>query len=337
MSARTLMITLIVLSTIAASGCFEENGDSHSRTQWAFDITHIDEMNDKGYDGTGIIVGIVDTGIDKGHESFKRTSIVAWRDFIDNRDDPYDDHGHGSHVAGIIAGTGDIKGGAIGVELVVAKALDRDGAGTDADVASAIDWCVDEGAHVICLSLGGEPRLLNLGDQTRSACADAIDQGVIVVAAAGNDGENDDGEVSSPANYPKVIAVGAIDRNKRIASFSSQGDNEGDIPFIPEEEDREDPDKKPECVAPGVDITSCWKGGDYVKASGTSQATAFVAAIVALELDAHPDYKLVDEDKVTEFKQAMMDSNEKCPGQNTPHDDHYGYGLVHAIWLNDEL
>jgi len=337
MYARTLMIALVVLATVAASGCFEEEKDSRSRTEWAYEITHIVDMNDLGYDGTDVIVGIVDTGIDDGHESLKKTNILAWRDFVDDRDEPYDDNGHGSHVAGIIAGTGDIRGAARGVDLVVAKALDGDGSGEDADVAAAIDWCVDEGAHVICLSLGGQPRLLNLGDQTRSSCAAAIADGVIVVAAAGNDGENDDGEVSSPANYPKVIAVGAINRNRNIASFSSQGDNEGDWPLIPEEEDREDPDKKPECVAPGVEITSCWKSDGYVKASGTSQATAFVSAIVALELDSHPDYKKVDENKVTEFKQALMDSAEKCPGQDTPHDDHYGYGLIHAVWLNDEL
>ena len=137
-------------------------------------------------------------------------------------------------------------------------------------------------------------------------------------------GEND---VSSPASIEKVIAVGAIDENKRIASFSQGGDNEGLLTRFTFD-DRKDPNKKVEVVAPGVDIVSTWTDEGYAEASGTSQAVPFVTSVLALVLEAKPSYMRANEDKVEDMKEKIMNSAEKLPDQETPHDDHYGYGLI---------
>jgi serine protease AprX len=306
-------------------------GTDIERTEWAFDITQIKSMNNNGYDGEGVIVGIVDSGIDPEHPDLDHINITAWKDFVNARAEPYDDQGHGTHIAGIIAASGEIEGVAPEVKMIVVKAISSSGSGTDANVAAGIDFAVENGADVICLSLGGMARFLNIGDDSAAACEDAIDQGVYVVAAAGNDGENDDGDVASPATVDGVIAVGAIDKEKRIASFSSIGDNDGFLP-IPID-DRDDPDKKPEVVAPGVEIVSTHLDKGYAIANGTSQATAFVAGSMVLILDAESQYQREgalggDANSVNEVKNALMDSAEKLAGQDTPHDDYYGYGLI---------
>jgi serine protease AprX len=306
-------------------------GPDIQRTEWAFDITQIKTMNNNGYDGDGVIIGIVDSGIDPTHPDLDHINITAWKDYVNARAEPYDDQGHGTHIAGIIAASGEIEGVAPQVKMIVVKAISSSGSGTDTNVAAGIDFAVENGADVICLSLGGMARFLNIGDDTAAACEDAIDQGVYVVAAAGNDGEDDDGDVASPATVDGVIAVGAIDEDKRIASFSSIGDNDGFLP-IPID-DRDDPDKKPEVVAPGVEIVSTHLDHGYAESSGTSQATAFVAGGMVLILDAESQYQREgasggDANSVSEVKNALMDSAEKLAGQDTPHDDHYGYGLV---------
>ncbi|MCK4613859.1 MAG: S8 family serine peptidase [Thermoplasmata archaeon] len=330
-----LIPLLLILTTLSISGCV----DDVERTDWAFEKTQLDDMNDRGYKGEGIIIGIVDTGVNIKHPDLKHMKIIAWKDFINGRSEPYDDKGHGTHVAGIIAADGELDGGAPKGSFVIAKAI-GESEGSDQDVGDAIDFCVDQGADVICLSLGGANELLNLGDDTAQASRDAVNQGVMVVAAAGNDGEKDDGEVGNPAFVRGVIAVGAVDKKLKIASFSSRGDNDGPtpLPF----DGRRDPDKKPEVVGPGVKIRSTYKGDDYATASGTSQAAPFVAAGVALILEAHPQYKRDGASgghsyAVEKVKDAIMKGAYKCPGQETPHDDHYGYGLFRAADSSDKL
>ncbi len=296
----------------------------------------IDKLNEMGLDGEGVTIGIVDTGINASHPDLDHINIIAWKDYVNDRQDPYDDQGHGTFMAGIIAADGKINGAAPKVDIVVVKAISSDGSGSDSDVADGIDFCVSNGADVILLSLGGRARFLNLGDESALASERAIDQGVIVVAAAGNDGENDDGDVASPATVEDVIAVGAIDKYKNIASFSSEGENDGSI--FPVRFPRSDPDKKPEVVAPGVDIVSTYYlDGEYATGSGTSQATAFVAGGIVLLLDAHPEYQRIDSDMVSLFKNVFMNTAENCPGQDTPHDDHYGYGLIKFADAENQL
>jgi subtilisin family serine protease len=134
--------------------------------------------------------------------------------------------------------------------------------------------------------------------------------------------------------------VGAIDENRQIASFSSKGDNDGvfPLPF----DDREDPDKKPELVAPGVDIVSTYLDEQYTTGSGTSQATAFAAGCIALLLDANPQWQREgnsggDTSAIDHFKDVFMDTAQKLSAQDTPHDDHYGYGLIQVRDAEAEL
>ncbi|UCF07962.1 MAG: S8 family serine peptidase [Thermoplasmata archaeon] len=337
------VITVILLFALSLSSNDENgiipwpdgNGETVERSEWAFETTEITDLNDLGYDGDGVVVGIVDTGIDTSHPDLDHINITAWMDYVNGQSAPYDDEGHGTMMAGIIAASGEIDGAAPKVDMVVVKAISSSGSGSSSDVAAGIDFCVANGADVICLSLGGRARRFNLGDDTAQACDRAIEQGVFVVAAAGNDGEDsNDNDVDSPATVEDVIAVGAIDKNKHIASFSSIGDNDGRTPFPID--DRQDPDKKPELTAPGVDIVSTYPNSKYAEGSGTSQSTAFVAGCIALLLDANPDWQREgssggDGDAIDEFKDVFMDTAEKLPEQDTPHDDYYGYGLIQAM------
>jgi len=335
---RSILPLLIILSVISISGCLSDDAE---RSNWAYEETEIEDMNDRGFKGEGITIGIVDTGINADHPDLKKMNIIAWRDFINDQPEPYDDRGHGTHVAGIIGARGDLVGGAPRADFVIAKVLDANGDGDDGDVANAIDWCADEGADVICLSLGHNARIPRLGEQSGQAARDAINRGVVVVAAAGNDGgEGDDGEVKSPANVDGVIAVGAVDEDLKIADFSSMGDNDGftPLPF----DDRQDPDKKPEVVAPGVEIRSTYLKKDYAIMSGTSQATPFVVAGVALILEEHPEYKREganggNSQAVEKVKDSIMKGAYALPGQDEPHDDRYGYGLFRAAESSDYM
>jgi serine protease AprX len=323
---------IIILSTLSLTGCGLFNGDSGiDRTDWAFEITQIDELSALGLSGQGVTVGIVDTGVDADHSDLDHIDIIAWEDFIAGKPEPYDDIGHGTNMVGILAANGKLDGIAPDIDLIVVKALGESG-GKDSDVAEGVEFCVDNGADVILLSLGGGTIPI-LGTRTEDACNFAINNGVFVAAAADNDGENDDGDVASPASVPGVIAVGAVDKDKKIASFSSRGDNDGisQFPF----DDTVDPNKKPEIVAPGVGIASTYKGGKYVTGDGTSQSAAFMAGIIALLLESHPGKQRRDRNTVIEFKNDLMDTAEKTSYQESPHDDHYGYGLIQAFDLNN--
>ncbi len=175
------------------------------------------------------------------------------------------------------------------------------------------------GADVISISLGSKAPLFVATDVSRAVEA-ALDRGVIVVAAAGNDGGPfDDGDVEIPANVPLALAVGAVDASGRIARFSSMG-------YIG---NRTDPNMKPEVVAPGVQVISTSPGAHYVTLSGTSPATAVAAGVVALLLQAHPELRPAGSSaNVLKVKLALMRSATTGPGQVLSHDPWYGYGVI---------
>jgi serine protease AprX len=300
-------------------------------SEWAFEMTQIRQMNGAGREGNGIVVCVVDTGIDPTHPDLALATILAWRDFVNGRPAPYDDQGHGTAMAGLIVADGVVRGAASRASLLVAKAIAANGEGTDADVAAAIAFCLDpngdgdrrDRADIVSLSLGGGGRPL-FGSIVADAANAAVELGVFVVAAAGNDGEDDDGDVEVPAREALVIAVGAVDRDGRIAPFSSRGRETVGVPFGTP---REDPNRKPELVAPGVGLVVPWLNGTHAKVSGTSPATALVAGGLALLLEAHPELRKGDATTVEGVKAALMDGALALPGQTTPHDDRYGYGL----------
>jgi subtilisin len=214
-------------------------------------------------EGAGVKVAVVDTGIDCTHPDLQ-CDFSAGTDIVDPGSDPMDDNEHGTHVAGTIAGRGNV-GGVLGVApkatLMPVKVLDKDGAGSLSDIVRGIAWAADHGANVINMSLGGPSGSAAL----ERAVKHALSKGVVVVAAAGNSGPDPD-TVGFPAGAPGVIAVAASDSSDGVASFSSRGSA---VAFI----------------APGVQILSTVPGGGYARLSGTSMASPHVAGLAALAVE----------------------------------------------------
>ena len=289
-------------------------------------------------DGDNVRVCIVDSGIMLDHDDLESFNLVMWKDFIQGKSTPYDDNGHGTSMAGILVADGWMKGIAPRVDLLVAKALASDGSGSDEVVAEAIDWCVSNDADIISLSLGGAPDLLpfdlGTGRGSDEATNDAIDQGVFVVAAAGNDGgENDDGDVSNPCSERLVICVGGVTQTGAHWIGSSTGDNNGNL--VPLLFPRADPHRKPELVAPAEKVAVINYEGSWSLVDGTSAATVYVTGAIALLLQQNPE--LADSTSsanTVQVKDWIQQSVSPQEGQ-TGHDDDYGYGLLQIQALLD--
>ncbi len=262
--------------------------------------------------GQGQVIAIVDSGIDPGHPDFAGRIAPGWNT-VDNTNDDRDDYGHGTHCAGIAAayasGPNGVMGIAPGATLLPVKALRADGSGSNSSVAGGITWAADHGATVISLSLGGPADSKVLDD----AVAYALGRGCSVVAAMGNAGDH---VKSFPAAIPGVIAVGATDRDDRIASFSQYG-NWNSV------------------SAPGVGIYSTFPtyhvtlndeglSENYASLDGTSMATPAVAGAVADIRAARPHLLPV------QIKAILQDSADKVAGR-TDFDPHYGYGRIDVL------
>ena len=277
--------------------------------------------------GNGVRVCIVDSGIDISHPDLNDLNLAGWSDFIDDSSQAYDDNGHGTSMAGILVADGGLTGIATGVDLYVAKALSKNGEGDDSTVAQAIDWCISKDVDIISLSLGGSPSGFSiiLGDAVEDSVDSAYDAGIVVIAAAGNDGENDDGDVASPGIVDTVICVGGVDDKGALWSGSSIGDNDGRLwpPLLP----RNSPDEKPEVVAPAHKVPVISISGEWGLSSGTSAATVFVTGAVALMFDDNPQLMEGGTDMLDNLKQWIADSSKMRDGQSD-HDNHYGYGML---------
>jgi serine protease AprX len=225
-----------------------------------------------GYDGTGIKVCIIDTGVDPNHCDFPSGKIIAWKDCVGSGSSPYDDHGHGTHCSSIAVGEDSPYGVAPGASLMAAKVCTSGGSCSDSAIICGVDWGVAQGADVESLSIGGPG-----GDGTSAIaqeCNWAVSQGVVVTVAAGNTGSSCC-TIETPGDATNVITVGASDKSDGLASFSSRG---------PTTDDR----VKPDIVAPGVSIYAANSGTSCsdVGMSGTSMATPHMAGVAALMLDA---------------------------------------------------
>ena len=240
-----------------------------------------------GFDGRGVKVAVLDTGVDAGHPDLAG-KIGATRNFSASPD-TVDRFGHGTHVAATVAGTGAASGGsrkgvAPGAELLIGKVLDDDGYGYESSIIEGMQWAVDGGAKVVNLSLGADP---TDGTDPLSAAVDEISarSGTLFVVAAGNAGG--DSTVGAPGSAPAALTVGAVDRDDRLADFSSRGPRLGDQGV------------KPEITAPGVGIVAARAAGTtmgdpvdalYTGASGTSMATPHVAGAAAVLAQQHPGW-----------------------------------------------
>ena len=277
-----------------------------------------------GYDGSGIGVAVIDSGITSWHDDLADPAhagsqrVTQFVDLVNGTPVPYDDYGHGTHVAGIIAGNGFDSGGARsgiapGAQLVVVKVLDGSGRGRISDVIAGLDYVVthqgDFNIRLVNLSVAAGVYESYNSDPFTLAAKRAVDRGIVVVAAAGNGGRNQQGGVqygaiTAPGNAPWVLTVGAsstmgtINRgDDTIAAFSSRG---------PTAVDRA---AKPDLVAPGVGTESLSVPGSalynslspyllngtvptsyspYLSLSGTSMAAPVVTGTVALMLQANP-------------------------------------------------
>jgi serine protease AprX len=277
-----------------------------------------------GLNGAGIGVALIDSGVTAWHNDLADVDrpgtqrVDRFVDFVDGQTSPSDGYGHGTHVAGIIAGNGADSGGArAGIapkaRLVVLKVLDAQGRGRISDVIAAVDYAVTHkqefNIRVINMSMGASVHESYNTDMLTLATRRAVEAGIVVVASAGNRGRNSDGAVqygsiTAPGNAPWVLTVGASSHmgtvtraDDTVASFSSRGPTAIDYAA------------KPDLVAPGVGIyslsapesrlyeshTNYLLSGivsapptPYLSLSGTSQAAPVVAGTVALMLQANP-------------------------------------------------
>ncbi|WP_020574281.1 S8 family serine peptidase [Actinopolymorpha alba] len=240
----------------------------------------------RGFDGRGVTVAVLDTGIDTTHPDFG-DRVTATRDFS-GKGSVVDGAGHGTHVASILAGSGAAsegryRGVAPGARLMVGKVLGDDGSGATSQVIEGMQWAATGGADVVNLSLGGP---VTRGDDPLSQALNSLSKqyGTVFVVAAGNFSPFMPGSsfVSSPGSAEAALTVGAVNKSDRMYTGSRRG-RMGDSAI------------KPELVAPGVNITAAQAagtGGDqpYATMTGTSMATPHVAGTAALLLQEHPDW-----------------------------------------------
>jgi subtilisin len=257
---------------------------------WGADLVKAPEAWAQGYTGEDVVVAVLDTGVDYNHNDlndniWKNTKEIAgngkdddgngyvddyygWN-FSNNSNDILDRNGHGTHVAGTIAGEKNnfgVTGIAYDAKIMPVKVLNDSGSGSSSSIADGIYYAVDNGADVINLSLGSDFPNWNL----RRAIEYASNQGVVVVMAAGNDG---DPAPDYPARFAENwgIAVGAVDRNNNMADFSNRaGTNQ--LSYV---------------TAPGVQVYSTVPDNKYASYSGTSMAAPHVAGVAALMLSAN--------------------------------------------------
>jgi serine protease AprX len=240
-------------------------------------------MNDRNYTGRGITAAVLDTGI-YPHIDFGNR-ILAFRDFVSARGEPYDDNGHGTHVSGILGGDGTASqgryvGAAPGCALVSLKVLDRRGNGNKEDLLRAFTWILryhrEYQIRIVNISVGTTYK--TNADHTRliRGVEELWDQGLVVVAAAGNEGPGF-GSVTAPGCSRKIITVGSSDLLEGKKGISGRGPTNDCV-------------CKPDLVAPGVRIVSCIPGNgrQYAAKSGTSMSTPQVSGAIACMLEKDP-------------------------------------------------
>jgi subtilisin family serine protease len=274
---------------------YYQPNDPRYSEQWHLPSIYAPSAWDVTVGSSQVTIAVIDTGVDYTHPDLA-AKCVAGYNFVAHNTNPMDDHGHGTHVAGIAAAASNNGTGVAGVDwqarIMPVKVLNAQGSGYDSDVASGIRYAADNGAGVINMSLGSPEYSYTLEEAVNYA----YNKGVTIIAAAGNDG----GAVGYPAACDHVIAVGATDSGDRLASFSNRG------PGL-------------DLTAPGVNILSTVPGG-YQKMSGTSMASPIVAGCASLVLSRFPGDRPSDVESTLEAGATDLGS----PGYDT----NFGYGKV---------
>jgi len=287
----------------------------------------VGEIIDWGLEGSGIpdrwkntqgedfLVAILDTGTPR-HADLPEPAFS--HNFAPRSSDPFDHHGHATHCAGIVGARANEKG-IVGVapkcRIGYCKVLGDDGSGDGRGIASGIHKAIDEGAHVVSMSLGG-----GYDRATDEAILDAVQAGIFVFCAAGNEGDIDGvNTIGYPARLATTIAISSYNRDGQISRYSSRGP---EVDF----------------VFPGEDILSCWPNGTYRKLSGTSMSAPFAAGLAALMLSAHKQAGAGvitpirnNNDLREHWKRHAQDMGD------AGHDRHWGWGIVKAGDLLDVI
>ena len=310
---------------------------------------HVDKVNapavwsyngSTGYNGNGVVVAVLDSGVNYNHLDIAGSMWNGGSEFphhgydvVNNDNDPMDDHGHGTHCAGIVAGQGNAgtqTGVAPGAKIMAVKVMDNTGYGGDAELTGGIDFALAHGANILSCSFGDA----GSGGYAlyRQLYETVLDAGVVAAVAAGNDGETlyaipRPYNIESPGNCPPpwfhpdqtlhgghtaVVSVGATDANDKHSSFSSvgpvtwtEGELIGDYYDYPYEVGNPEAIGliRPDISAPGSSITSLnyANNSGYVAYDGTSMATPCVAGVMALMLDADPTLNPAQIDSVLEL------------------------------------
>ena len=290
---------------------------------WGADLINAPEAWNEGYTGEGVVVAVLDGGVDYNHEDLQDNiwtnnreiagngkdddgngfidDVYGWN-FNDDDNDTLDRNGHGTHVAGTIAGANNdygVTGIAYDAQIMPVKVLDDNGSGSYNSLVDGIYYAVDNGADVINLSLGGTDSSRDI----ESAIEYAHENGVTVVMAAGN---SSDETPLYPAKYADKygIAVGAVDKNNEFADFSNRaGDNE--LAYV---------------TAPGVNVYSTVPDNQYESYSGTSMAAPHVSGMVALMLSANPN---LTPDQIREIITQSTTSNTQTTSSDSSNLDFY--------------
>lgn len=287
------------------------------------EIIHAIPLQKNPFQGQKIGIAIVDTGLTP-HPDY-RSRITGWVDILQGHPYPYDDSGHGSHVAGIAAGDGFLSRGKFcGIapqsDLIGIKVLDHKGNGSVSDIMKALRWVQNNylryGIRIINISIGANDR--QIFDENCSFVQkvnELWDMGLVVVAAAGNQGPGPQ-TISAPGNSRKIITVGSVpDRRNTHSNHSGIGPTLSCI-------------KKPDVVAPGSHIISCCppshgKSFSYSMKSGTSMATPIVSGAIALLLSKYPELSP---------REVKIRLKHSCQDLHLPHEQQ-GWGLLHITNL----
>ncbi len=299
----------------------------------ARELVRADYAYRRGCRGEGIGVAVLDSGMNHMHPDLRGRLVYSYN-YLNHTQDVSDDCGHGTHISGIIGGTGMASEGryqglAPRCHFISMKVLDKYGNGSIESVTGALYWLIDHGreydVRIINISMGssveeseGDPVLLN-------AVEDAWDAGFVVCAAAGNQGP-DRSSITAPGTSPKVITVGSSDDNRLVrvmgklkANYSGRGPTSSCV-------------CKPEVVAPGAYLVSCsagWgrRGSDaYVTKSGTSMATPVVSGCIAL---------LLSWERTLTNKEVKLRLHSSCRDLGLPRNQQ-GWGMIYVPGLMGE-
>lgn len=275
--------------------------ENREQIDWSLALTRIYETW-RDCQGEGARVAILDTGVNLDHPDLNPDAIEDYKDF--SGDGIEDENGHGTHCAGII-GARKNNFGFIGVapksKLLIGKVLKNNGSGSYDAIVKGIEWAVEKEAHIINMSLGG-PVSTN---EMFVAVQKALEKGICVICAAGNDGSFGQNNIGYPGRYGGVLTIAAHDMNGNVTGFSSRG---GEIDFM----------------APGHNIWSTYKNKEYAKLSGTSMATPFVSGLAALVISKHLscDNVKTPVNNIEDLKEHLM----RIAAHPGFHDNSCGYG-----------